>query len=82
MNIDRYMNSRLVRDSSRIKSSHINLNYNKAKTESINLIYQYFIPKKETRVQEIKETLKRNVLNEDISKIYLLNEIPSTGFFS
>ena len=74
MNIDRYMNSKLVRDSSRIKSSHINLNYNKAKTESINLIYQYFIPKTETRVQEIKETLKRNVLNEDINNIYLLNE--------
>jgi hypothetical protein len=68
------MNSKLVRDSSRIKSSHINLNYNKAKTESINLIYQYFIPKTETRVQEIKETLKRNVLNEDINNIYLLNE--------
>ena len=74
MNIDQYMNSRLVRDGSRIKSSHITLNISKQKNEPINLIYQYFIPKTASRVHEIKETLKRNVLNEDISKIYLLNE--------
>jgi hypothetical protein len=68
------MNSRLVRDGTRIKSSHITLNHNKEETEPINLIYQYFIPKIASRVKEIKETLKRNVLNEQISKIYLLNE--------
>jgi hypothetical protein len=74
MNIQQYMNSRLVRDGTRIKSSHITLNHNKEETEPINLIYQYFIPKIASRVKEIKETLKRNVLNEQISKIYLLNE--------
>lgn len=68
------MNSRLIRDGTRIKSSHITLDITKAKTEPVNLIYQYFIPKTDERVNEIKETLKRNVLNEDISKIYLLNE--------
>ena len=74
MNLQQYMNSRLVRDGTRIKSSHITLNHNKEETEPINLIYQYFIPKIASRVKEIKETLKRNVLNEQISKIYLLNE--------
>ena len=74
MNLQQYMNSRLVRDGTRIKSSHITLNHNKEETEPINLIYQYFIPKIASRVKEIKETLKRNVLNEIISKIYLLNE--------
>jgi hypothetical protein len=74
MNIQQYMNSRLIRDGTRIKSSHITLDITKAKTEPVNLIYQYFIPKTDERVKEIKETLKRNVLNEDISKIYLLNE--------
>ena len=74
MNIQQYMNSQLIRDGTRIHSSHITLNTSNEKTEPINLIYQYFIPKTEERVNEIKETLKRNVLNEDISKIYLLNE--------
>jgi len=74
MNIQQYINSPLVRNGTRIKSSHINLDTNKEKKYNINLIYQYFIPKTKERVQEITETLKRNVLNEEISKIYLLNE--------
>lgn len=74
MNLQQYMNSRLVRDGNRIKSSHITLNTSKQKSESIHLIYQYFIPKTASRVHEIKETLKRNVMNKYISKIYLLNE--------
>ena len=74
MNLQQYMNSKLVRDGTRIKSSHITLDISKQKIDEINLIYQYFIPKTKERVKEIKETLKRNILNEHISKIYLLNE--------
>lgn len=70
----RYIESPYVRDSCRIKSSHITLDTSKQKIYDINLIYQYFIPKTEERVKEIKETLRRNVLNNHISKIYLLNE--------
>jgi len=74
MNIQEYMNSRLIRDGTRINSSHITLNTSNQLKYDINLLYQYFIPKTEERAHEIKETLKRNVLNKYISKIYLLNE--------
>ena len=61
-------------------SSHINLSMsNKEKMldeekEPIYLIYQYFLPKTEKRLNEIQETLSRNVANKHISKIYLLCE--------
>ena len=74
MDINRYMNSRLIRDGTRIKSSHINLDYNKEKIYKINVIYQFFLPSKEERKKEIQTTLIKNVDNEYIDHIYLLNE--------
>ena len=48
--------------------------HEKEKQEQINVFTQFFMPKNEARLNEIRECLKRNVLNEHINKIYLLNE--------
>ena len=40
----------------------------------INLFTQFFIPDKEERLYELQNVLKKNVSNEFIDKIYLLNE--------
>jgi hypothetical protein len=48
--------------------------HEKEKQEQINVFTQFFMPKNEARLNEIRECLKRNVLNECINKIYLLNE--------
>ena len=48
--------------------------HEKEKQEQINVFTQFFMPKNDDRLNEIRECLKRNVLNECINKIYLLNE--------
>jgi len=72
--INQYMNSSIVQDGTRIKSTRIKLDEYKETKYDINLIYQYFIPTKSDRFNEIKNTLYRNVMNKYITKIYLLNE--------
>lgn len=75
---DQLINTMLKNNSSKktLKSSHITLSMaNKKETnEQIYLIYQFFLPTTEKRVNEIQETLSHNVANKHISKIYLLNE--------
>ena len=46
---------------------------NKCK-DNINIVSQYFIPANDLRIKEIKESLRKNVENQFIDKIYLLNE--------
>jgi hypothetical protein len=54
-------------------SPQLKLNKN-SKKETINLIYQFFIPANKGRAQEIIFCLKKNFENLNIDKIYLLNE--------
>ena len=42
--------------------------------QKIYLFLQFFIPDNNDRYNEIKDTLKKNVSNTHISKIYMLNE--------
>tara|TARA_B100001093_G_scaffold508464_2_gene570719 strand:- start:799 stop:1581 length:783 start_codon:yes stop_codon:yes gene_type:complete len=42
--------------------------------DNIYLFTQFYIPNNNERYEEIKETLKLNVMNESISEIYLLND--------
>ena len=56
-----------------IKSDYTQ-NYKKPYKEPIILIYQFFIHSNEERYKEIKQCLKFNVENNNISKIILLNE--------
>lgn len=49
--------------------------YSEEKKEGkINLILQYYIPKDDKRRKEIDYVLKKNIKNDKINKIYLLNE--------
>jgi hypothetical protein len=47
---------------------------NNINNEPIYLIYQYFVPTSIKRAFEYKYCLKKNVQNEDVKHIYLLNE--------
>ena len=42
--------------------------------DKVNIILQYFIHKNRSRFSEIRNCLRKNVLNKKINKIYLLNE--------
>ncbi len=46
----------------------------KADTQPIYLIYQYFVHRDASRNKELQECLRKNVENPHITKIYLLNE--------
>ena len=46
----------------------------KLDTESIYLIYQYFVHRDKSRNKELQMCLRKNVENPHISKIFLLNE--------
>ena len=56
-----------------IMSSPVNVIGTKNK-DSVTLIYQFFIHEDKKRNEEIRQCLKRNVENEYIDKIILLNE--------
>lgn len=68
-----YFESPLVYGAFREKSHKLNVrntnNYNKN-----YLVYQFFIPKDSRRYEEIKKALQKNMKNQHIDKIYLLNE--------
>ena len=62
-------------DVTHVKSSHITLNYKpNMEKENIYLIYQYYVPTTKARINEVQETLRRNIDNQYISKIYILCE--------
>jgi len=46
----------------------------KADTQPIYLIYQYFVHREASRNKELQDCLRKNVENPHITKIYLLNE--------
>jgi len=57
----------MVSNRSKLKNYFIN-------SDKINLVYQFFIHKNEERNKELRYCLKKNVDNQHIDKIYLLNE--------
>lgn len=50
------------------------LNVSAANGEKKFMIYQYFLPKTKDRLEEMQYCLKKNFQNQNIDKIYLLNE--------
>jgi hypothetical protein len=63
------------RDITVINSTHITLNDTpKTEKDDIYLIYQYYLPNIKARLNEVQETLRRNIDNPYISKIYILGE--------
>ena len=50
------------------------LNVSAANGEKIYLIYQYFTPKTQKRLEEMQICMKKNVQNNAFEKIFLLNE--------
>ena len=50
------------------------LNTSAANGENIYLIYQYFTPKTNQRIEEMQYCMKKNLQNNSFKKIFLLNE--------